>query len=171
MISLKIYFLNPNNELSHKNVGSKDFYNCQDTFLTHSPLSYVNDYLSHLQYQRCSRKFWVFSVVQLVKNLPVTQEIWVLSLVWEDPLEKGKATYCSILAWRIPWTVQSTGSQRVGHNQVTFTFTTCHKFQNFNKQIKQSHVKQSSRDFPGSPVVKMSNFRCRRHRFNSWSGN
>ena len=36
----------------------------------------------------------------------------------EDPLEKGKATHSSILAWRIPWTeesaeLQSMGSQRV----------------------------------------------------------
>ena len=30
---------------------------------------------------------------------------WVESLGWEDPLEKGKATHSSILAWRIPWTV------------------------------------------------------------------
>ena len=35
---------------------------------------------------------------------------------WEDPLEKGIATRSSILAWIIPWTVQSTGLQRVGHN-------------------------------------------------------
>ena len=34
-------------------------------------------------------------------------------LGWEDPLKKGKATHRSVLAWRIPWTVQSTGSQRV----------------------------------------------------------
>ena len=33
------------------------------------------------------------------------QEIWVRSLAWEDPLEKGTATHSSILAWRIPWTV------------------------------------------------------------------
>ena len=32
------------------------------------------------------------------------QETWVQSLDWEDPLEKGKATHFSILAWRIPWT-------------------------------------------------------------------
>ena len=32
-------------------------------------------------------------------------EIWVRSLGWEDPLEKGKATHSSILAWKIPWTV------------------------------------------------------------------
>ena len=39
-------------------------------------------------------------VAQLVKNLPVMQETWVRSLGWEDPLEKGKATYPSILSWR-----------------------------------------------------------------------
>ena len=39
------------------------------------------------------------------KNLPAMQETWVQSLGWEDPLEKGKATHSSILAWRIPWTV------------------------------------------------------------------
>ena len=37
--------------------------------------------------------------------------------------EKGKATHSSILSWRIPWTIQSMGSQRVGHNWATFTFT------------------------------------------------
>ena len=36
-------------------------------------------------------------------NPPAMQETWVLSLGWEDPLEKGKATHPSILAWRIPW--------------------------------------------------------------------
>ena len=35
---------------------------------------------------------------QLVKNLPAMCEIWVQSLGWEDPLEKGKATHSSILA-------------------------------------------------------------------------
>ena len=44
-------------------------------------------------------------VAQLVKNPPAMQETWVQSLGWEDPLEKGKATHSSILAWRIPWTV------------------------------------------------------------------
>ena len=44
-------------------------------------------------------------MAQLVKNLPTIQETWVQSLGWEDPLEKGKATYSNILAWRIPWTV------------------------------------------------------------------
>ena len=44
-------------------------------------------------------------LAQLVKNLPAMQETWVRSLDWDDPLEKGKATHFSILAWRIPWTV------------------------------------------------------------------
>jgi len=55
-------------------------------------------------------------VAQLVKNLPAKWETWVPSLGREDTLEKGKATHSSILAWRIPWTVQSMGSQRVGHD-------------------------------------------------------
>ena len=51
-------------------------------------------------------------------------ETWVLSLSWEDPLEKAMATHSSTLAWKIPWTeepgrLQSTGSQRVGHNWAT----------------------------------------------------
>ena len=50
-------------------------------------------------------KNWASLVAQLVKNPPVMQETWVQSLGWEDPLEKGKATHSSILAWRIPWTV------------------------------------------------------------------
>ena len=44
-------------------------------------------------------------VAQRVKNLPAMQKTWVQSLGWEDPLEKGKATHSSILAWRIPWNV------------------------------------------------------------------
>ena len=48
---------------------------------------------------------------QLVKNRLTIRETWVWSLGWEDPLEKGKATHSSTLAWRIPWTVQSLGSQ------------------------------------------------------------
>ena len=52
---------------------------------------------------------WVSLVAQLVKNLPAMWETWVQSLGWEDPLEKGKAPHSSILAWRIPWTMQSMG--------------------------------------------------------------
>ena len=59
---------------------------------------------------------WTSLVAQLVKNPPAMRETWVQSLGWEDPLEKGMATHSSILAWRIPWTVCSVGSQRVGHS-------------------------------------------------------
>ena len=56
-------------------------------------------------------------MAQLIKNLPAMQEAQVQSLSQEDPLEKGIAIHCSILAWRIPWTegpggLRSTGSQR-----------------------------------------------------------
>ena len=44
---------------------------------------------------------WASLMAQLVKNLPAMQETWVQSVGWEDPLEKGKATYSSILAWGI----------------------------------------------------------------------
>ena len=44
---------------------------------------------------------WASPVAQLVKNPPEMWEAWVQSLSWEDPLEKGKATYSSILAWQI----------------------------------------------------------------------
>ena len=57
----------------------------------------------------------------MIKKLPVMQETRVQSLGQEDPLEKGKATHSSILAWRILWTeepggLEFKGSQRVGHD-------------------------------------------------------
>ena len=69
---------------------------------------------------------WAFLVAQVVKNLPEMQETLVQSLGREDPLEEGTATHSSILDWRIPRTeepgrLQSMGSQRAGHNLVTFT--------------------------------------------------
>ena len=47
---------------------------------------------------------WATLVTQLVKNPWAMQETWVRSLGWEDPLENGKATHSSILAWIILWT-------------------------------------------------------------------
>ena len=47
----------------------------------------------------------------MVKDPPAVGETWARSLGWADPLEKGTATHSSVLAWRIPWTAQSTGSQ------------------------------------------------------------
>ena len=50
-----------------------------------------------------------FLVVQMVKNLPAMQEVWVWSLGWEDSLKKGMAAGTSIFAWRIPWTEEPGG--------------------------------------------------------------
>ena len=44
---------------------------------------------------------WASFVAQLVKNPPAMWETRVRWLDWEDPLEKGKPTHSSILAWRI----------------------------------------------------------------------
>ena len=66
--------------------------------------------------------FWGASLVaQRLKCLPGMRETCVQSLGGEDPLEKEMAAYSSTLAWRIPWRkepgrLQSTGSQRVGHD-------------------------------------------------------
>ena len=57
---------------------------------------------------------WASLVAQLITNLLAMWETWVRSLGMKDPLEKGKATHSSILAWRIPWTVyKPMGLQRV----------------------------------------------------------
>ena len=74
--------------------------------------------------KRSPLKWPLNSSVQTVKRLPAMRETWVRSLGREDPLEKETATHSSLLAWRIPWTeepggLQSTGSQRVGHNWAT----------------------------------------------------
>ena len=63
-------------------------------------------------------------MTQRLKHLPPVRETWVQSLGQEDPWEKEMVTHSSILAWRIPWTeepgrLQSTGSQRVGHDRAT----------------------------------------------------
>ena len=63
-------------------------------------------------------------VAQRLKRLPPMRETRVQSLGQEDPLEKEMVTHSNILAWRIPWTekpgrLQSTGSQRVGHDWAT----------------------------------------------------
>ena len=69
---------------------------------------------------RCPQN-WLFVVAQLVKNPPAMRETWVWSLGQIHPLKKGKATHSSILARRIPWTVQFLGLQRVRHDWVTFS--------------------------------------------------
>ena len=57
-------------------------------------------------------------VTQTVKNLPAMQETQVQSLGQEDPPEKEMVTHSSILAWRIPWTEESSGLQSMGQQRV-----------------------------------------------------
>ena len=61
-------------------------------------------YLVYLTYMQ-STSYEGFSCGSAGKNPPAMRETWVWSLGCEDPLEKGKTTHSSILAWRIPWTV------------------------------------------------------------------
>ena len=61
-----------------------------------------------------------------VKSLPAVQEgqeMWVRSLSWEDPLERGVAAHSSILAWKIPWAEVPGGLQSVESQRVFVTFT------------------------------------------------
>ena len=71
---------------------------------------------------------WASLIAQSLKNLPAMLETQVRFLGQKAPLEKETATDSNILAWRIPWTeepggLQSMGSQRVGHDEATNTFT------------------------------------------------
>ena len=66
-------------------------------------------------------------LAQMVKCLSAMLETRVQFLGWEDPLEKEMATHSGTLAWKIPWTVesgrlQSMGSQRVGHDWMTWLY-------------------------------------------------
>ena len=92
--------------------------------------------------------FWGFLVAQLVKILPAVQETWVQSQGQKDPLEKEMAPHSSILAWKIPWTeqpggLQSMGSQRVGHDWVTNTFTFWYKGEEQGWEWQACHRKES----------------------------
>ena len=81
-------------------VGKEPTYNAGDPSLIPGSGRSTGEGIGYpLQYS------WVSLVAQLVKNLPAVRETWVQSLGWEEPLEEGKATVSSILAWRIPWTI------------------------------------------------------------------
>ena len=76
----------------------------------------------------------------MVKHLSAMQETWVQSLGWEYPLEKEMAAHSSILAWKIPWTVEpgrlpSVGSQRVGHDCVTSLHFTSWAQEDFRQSV------------------------------------
>ena len=57
----------------------------------------------------------------MVNNLPAMQETQAQSLGQDDPLEKGMAMHCSILAWRIPWTKEPGGLQSWGRKELDIT--------------------------------------------------
>ena len=76
-------------------------------------------------------------VAQIVKNLPAIRETWGRSLSWEDPLEKGKVTHSTILAWRIPWPEEPSRLQSMGLQSQTqlsgFHFTSLSKLREKRK--------------------------------------
>ena len=85
---------------SHGSVGKESTCNAGDPGSIPGSVKSAREGIGYpLQYS------WAFLVAQLVKNLPAMWETWVLSLGWEDALEKRRATHSSIMAWRIPWTV------------------------------------------------------------------
>ena len=90
---------------------------------------------------------WASLITQLVKIPPAIRETWLLSLGWEDPLEKRKATHSSILAWRIPWTTV---------HGVSKSQTRLSNF-HFHLQFLVAQCKEST-------------CQCRRHQLNPWSG-
>ena len=74
----------------------------------------------------CSLSYLPSLVTQLVKSPLAMHHTLVLSLGQEDPLEMRMATHSSILAWKIPWTeetseLQSMGLHRVRHDWGTNT--------------------------------------------------
>ena len=86
--------------LPHSSVGQESACNAGDPGLIPGTGRLAGEGIGYpLQYS------WASILAQLVKNPPVMQETLARSLGWEEPLEKGKATHSSILAWRIPSTI------------------------------------------------------------------
>ena len=87
---------------------------------------------------------WASLVAQLGKESACNAgDLGLIPWNWKDPLEKGKATHFSILAWRIPWTVQSKGLQRFGHDWATFTFTTNSWIEQKRSRLTDTENKQA----------------------------
>ena len=68
-----------------------------------------------------------FPGAQKVKYLAAVQETRIQSLGQEDPLEKGMATHCSTVAWKIPWTAEPGGLQSI-------------RLQDLDRVTKQQHL-------------------------------
>ena len=92
---------------------------------------------------------WTSLVAQLVKNPPAMRETWILSLGWEDPLEKEMATHSTILAQKIPMDLEEPGKpqpiglQRVRHYRATKHSTALHKLHTLINVIKSHRNKYS----------------------------
>ena len=104
---------------------------CLETVTNSSPHS---KFMHHMLYLGALTSFSQppSLVAQLVKNPPAMQETPVRFLGWEDSLEKGKATHSGILAWRIPWTIQSRGHKEsdtttLGKHKKVSNFANSHK--------------------------------------------
>ena len=93
-------------------------------------------------------------MAQRVKRLSAMQETWVLSLSWEDPLEKGMATHSRTLAWKTPWTeeprrLQFMVTQITGHDeQLHFHFHFKFQCKASLSTISTEHVKERQHWIP-----------------------
>ena len=67
------------------------------------------------------RSYGTSLVAQMMKILSAMQDIRVLSLGWDDPLEKGMGTHSSVLVWRIPWTEEPGGLQSIITKELDMT--------------------------------------------------
>ena len=89
---------------------------------------------------------WAFLVAQMIKNLPAKQETWVQSLGWEDPLEKGKATYSSILenSMESPWGHKELYATDLLSHTHTHTHTVLYEALFSDKTEAQKRLKSSN---------------------------
>ena len=82
------------------------------------------------------------------------QETWFQSLCWEDPLAKKITTHYSILAWRVPWTVEPVRLQSMGSQsgtQLHHTHTHTHTHYVSESDLLKIHLESSSATIPRFP--------------------
>ena len=105
---------------------------------------------------------WACLVAQTVKNSAAMQVTQVRSLGWEDPLEKGRVTPFSNLAWRIPWTEKPDGRWSISP-------WGCKELDSTERlTVSLSLLKMYNLDHLGGPVVKILPFQCGRGRGWRW---